>query len=235
DSDRFTVSSCSDDISVQGDAYVHHRGWRNFSGQTACDSFETNQVQFESSINARKSIKLRPFGTHEAFWNNLYGQFMDINPSFIETTFAPVYQMFDSLNWSTRAQAQYLVSMIQDLPYAYILQSESCSDKSAEGGCLTGIRYGLLSPYEFLHSEKGDCDTRAVLLCMLLKKIGLNPRIAVSEVYAHAMLMIDLPSTGAYIEEQGIRYYFWETTYPDWDIGMIPPDCNNLSNWSIVI
>lgn len=233
--DEFTVTECSDEIEIVKDEYIHHRGWKGLEGNDHCDQYVTDATNFQSSIQLRKSIRIPPQSDHKIFWNRLYGAFLKIHATQIAETFSPIFYRMDSLNWSIRQQAKYLVSMVQDLPYAYILQSESCREKKADGGCITGIRYGILSPYEFLHSEKGDCDTRAVLLYSLFEQLGLQPKIAVSEVYAHAMLMVDLPSAGAFLEENGVRYFFWETTYPNWDIGMMPPDCNNLNNWTIVI
>lgn len=88
---------------------------------------------------------------------------------------------------------------------------------------------------EFLHTLKGDCDTRTVLLYGLLKGLGYSPKIANSEFYLHSMLLLDIPSRGEYLVENGKRYYFWETTAAGWQSGQLPPRFSQKKHWEIVL
>jgi hypothetical protein len=59
--------------------------------------------------------------------------------------------------------------------------------------------------------------------------------IFISEEYEHAMLGINIATTGKYIRNGGTRYYFWETTVDGMDVGIMPPDYSNLSLWSVAL
>ena len=56
----------------------------------------------------------------------------------------------------------------------------------------------------------------------LLKQLGYKPAIVTSDAYRHAMLAVDIPAGGDYITDRGIKYYFWETTAKNWEIGVLP-------------
>lgn len=91
--------------------------------------------------------------------------------------------------------------------------------------------YEVLSPVLCIDYRYGDCDTKTLLLLVILRKIGVDCIHIQSEEYTHAMIGINVPSTGDYIKYRGIKYYFLETTYPGWEIGVLPPDVNNKAYW----
>jgi hypothetical protein len=47
------------------------------------------------------------------------------------------------------------------------------------------------------------------------------------------MLGIHLSARGDFLTANGKKYYFLETTYPNWNIGDIPPEFNNTRFWFI--
>ena len=132
--------------------------------------------------------------------------------------------------------ANVVVSFVQDIPYCYILPDASCDTRAIKQyDCVPNQKLGILSPVEFLHSLKGDCDTRTVLLYSIFKQLGYSPKIANSDKYLHSMLLLDIPSTGEYLEHNLNRYYFWETTAKGWKSGVLPPEVNNINYWEIVL
>ena len=52
----------------------------------------------------------------------------------------------------------------------------------------------------------GDCDTKSIYLFAILKKLGYDVAILVSDFYQHAILGIALPGRGDYIKYQGKKY-----------------------------
>ncbi len=111
-----------------------------------------------------------------------------------------------------------------------------CEDFETDGQpCIGNVPLGIISPYEFIHSLYGDCDTRSVLLYVLLAEMGFDPMIVVSDEYAHAMLALNVQAQGDHIRHEGKKYYFWETTAAGWPIGMLPPDVNNINYWKIAL
>jgi hypothetical protein len=77
----------------------------------------------------------------------------------------------------------------------------------------------------------GDCDTKSILAYIILEKLGFDVAIMASEEYSHAMLGVATTATGKYLTMGGKKYYFLEMTYPDWWLGELASDCNNLRYW----
>jgi hypothetical protein len=63
--------------------------------------------------------------------------------------------------------------------------------------------------------------------------MGVDCAMLWSYKYKHAMLGINLSGRGNYLSANGKKYYFLETTYPEWNIGDLPPEFNNTRFWFI--
>ena len=156
--------------------------------------------QHLSAINNRE--KFRPKTYPHNFWGELYQHLVEHS----KENLLPFYNQLKverDANLMTDSEfAEMIVTFVQDIPYAYILGDASCNDYEVTlGGCVENIKYGILSPAEFLYSLQGDCDTRTVLLYSALSHFGYDVRIAVSDEYAHSMLLLNLPNYGPYIED----------------------------------
>ena len=120
-------------------------------------------------------------------------------------------------NYSRNQFADVIVSFTQDIPYNLI-------DNDVD----------IYAPVEFIKKYKGDCDTKTIFLYVVLKKFGYDVVILNSWHYGHSILGINLPTSGNnYKYYNGKRYYVWETTYPGWLKGQIPPKVFNLNHWEI--
>ncbi len=76
----------------------------------------------------------------------------------------------------------------------------------------------------------GDCDTKSLLLVLILKECGFKACVFDSYRYHHAMAGIQLPGIeGTSLEFRGDSYLFVETTYPRWNLGQMPTHYNDLS------
>ncbi len=76
----------------------------------------------------------------------------------------------------------------------------------------------------------GDCDTKSLLLVLLLQELGYDAVVFDSYRYHHAMAGVNVPGAeGAAIEHRGKSYYVIESTYPNWNIGQMPPQYTDLS------
>ncbi len=96
-----------------------------------------------------------------------------------------------------------------------------------------GGELDLLPPLGTLATKYGDCDTKALLLYVILEKAGVDCVMFWSFQYKHAMLGISITARGNYKSINNKKYYFVETTYPGWMIGDIDPEMDNLSMWFI--
>ena len=165
---------------------------------------------------------------------------------------ASLYNAFENIRSTENANqlefAQMTITFVQDIPYTLIheLDCETFKDERRKSGgntfddyhpkmCLPEVRFGIQSPFEFCYNLKGDCDTRAVLLFCILKHFGYDVAVLYSREYAHAILGINIPSSGDFLKYKSKKYYVVETTARNWQIGQIPSTYNNLSYWKILL
>jgi len=168
-----------------------------------------------------------------------------------------------------RRLADVIVSMIQNIPYTLIHQlshhdilklaekehidflisyhndpNNSPFSRKWYGGCRDSVEpAGVYSPAEFISTMQGDCDTRTLFLYALMKKIGYD--VVIINGPGHSMLGSNLrPENPAapFIECNGLRYYFWETTFFYYQnnksgprLGDILVDNFNTSEWKIML
>ena len=132
-----------------------------------------------------------------------------------------VYNEFNKIrrngNYSRQRFADIIVSFVQDIPYSIIYNTQD-----------------IYAPVEFLKKYKGDCDTRTILLYIVLQKFDYDAVILNNYSQAHSVIGINLPTSGnKYKYYNGRRYYTWETTYPGWKRGLIPPEFTNMYLWEV--
>lgn len=146
-------------------------------------------------------------GYYKMLYDNDSEVFDRIAELFKEITSEEELSSMDTIN--------LIISMVQNIEYEIPKITE----------------FEVLSPVLCMNYRYGDCDTKTLLLLVILRKIGVDCIHLQSGIYSHAMIGINVPSTGDYIKYKGIKYYFLETTYPGWDIGVLPPDVNNKIYW----
>ena len=225
---------CEDLIDVQSDYTDHQRNWQFISSSDRyCLSFETTEIENKHSRDNRFNVYDQLVNPGDP-WTQLYRAFSDRDED--------VDMIVDSLQsiaiyegLSGNDLAELVVTFVQDIPYSYVIPGD-CEDRETRGKpCVGNVRLGLYTPYEFLHTEMGDCDTRAVLIFAVLERLGFEPAIIISSEYAHAMIALNIPTAGDYILHKGKKYYFWETTAKGWMAGMLPPSYGNKDYWKIAL
>ena len=125
-------------------------------------------------------------------------------------------QVFKKENLSDIDKIYFIISFVQNIKY------------KRPGGELD-----LLPPLGTLATKYGDCDTKALLLYVILEKAGVDCVMFWSFQYKHAMLGVAITARGNYKTNRGKNYYFVETTYPGWMIGDIDPEMDDLSFWYV--
>ena len=125
-------------------------------------------------------------------------------------------EIFISENITGRDRVSFVISFVQNMKY------------ERPGGILD-----LLAPLGSLAQRYGDCDTKALLLYVLLERMGIDCAMMWSYKYKHALLGINISTRGDYKKLNGKKYYFLETTYPGWAVGNLPPEFRNKSYWII--
>ena len=141
--------------------------------------------------------------------------------------------------------AEIIVTMVQHMPYNIVTQ-ESCfkaqmSNDSVRDMIFSGIECegdiygGVYSPLELVKKMKGDCDSRTLFIFTVLKKFNYDVVILNSDLYAHSIIGLNIPSSGRYKYYKGKRYYTWETTAKGYDLGILPADFSNIKYWYVAL
>lgn len=180
--------------------------------------------------------------------NTIYGFMLDVDNENMQ----PVAAAFDSISkqqsLDRQKQASMVVSCIQSIPYAIVVD-RSCSSSYSEGYinqylsrcegdcCKGNSKFGVQSPVEFLGDLKGDCDTRALFLYDILGRLGYKVALMTSNYYKHALIAVALdktPSDDAIaVRIDGQPYYLWETTSKGFGPGELPGSLSNLNHWNV--
>jgi hypothetical protein len=132
-----------------------------------------------------------------------------------------------------RQFAELIITSIQDIQYNYI-KSSPCNG-TEDYPCVGNVRLGIFAPAEFSANLQGDCDSRTVLLFVLLAKFNYDVAILNSNEYAHSVLGINIPSRGKYKMYNRKKYYFVETTAKNYVIGYLPAKVSNINFWNFVL
>jgi hypothetical protein len=132
----------------------------------------------------------------------------------------PVLEGFNKIfveeNFDLRDRVYFIITFVQNIKY------------ERPGGALD-----LFPPLGTIAYRFGDCDSKALLLYVILEKMEIDCAMLWSYNYKHAMLGIKVNGRGNFLTANGKKYYFLETTYPNWDMGEIPPEFNNVKFWFI--
>ncbi|WP_420576529.1 hypothetical protein [Ekhidna sp.] len=232
-----SIQACADQFRVinANNDRLHERDWQLIDySHSFCTSYESSEAISLASGEKRNDL-IANADSYENFWGTIYSKLVKDSQTHIDFLVDSLSSIALMEELSRTELAELIVTFVQDIPYSYV-RVEDCSEANNQGKpCIGHIALGLLSPYEFLHSLYGDCDTRAVLIYAMLEKLGYDPMIVVSNEYAHAMIALNIPARGDHLRYRGKNYYFWETTGKGWPIGMLPPNSNNINYWKIAL
>jgi len=210
--------------------------WRDYSRASYELDYSITDKSVRASSIHKNRINTRGSGitSNETYWAVVYQKVLNHDKEVIRMLADSMLKIQKSRKLNTRQFADVITTFVQDIEYSFVFQDRSCEEEPNRL-CVTGRKFGLHTPTEFLHTLQGDCDTRALLLFGVFKYLGYDPKIVVSKAYLHAMLMLDLPSKGPFLKQNGKKYYFWETTYRGWKLGDLPPTNSDLTKWKIVL
>ena len=219
------------------------------------DDYEGNEyeVTFEitlSDVNRSKALKSSVIGKFEyQKESEIYSQLFDNEKLYLANMLLELDSIRDTNNLTKTEFANVLMSFVQDIPYALVLQAD-CDISNymddvfvynylSEGGkCIGYEKFGVLTPTEFIYNTNGDCDTRTIFSHLIFKHFGYEVAIFNSNVYAHSIFGIHLDSNnikGAFKLIKDKKYFLWETTSKGFKIGEIPSEIGNLNYWYQVL
>ncbi len=88
----------------------------------------------------------------------------------------------------------------------------------------------FVPPLTAAFEKRGDCDSRAMVMAIILEGLGIDSVLMVSREYSHAMLAVDVPGGGQRFTYNGKAYLVAETTAKV-GIGMIDASQADSSKW----
>jgi len=120
--------------------------------------------------------------------------------------------------WTSADIARWLLAFVQQIEYR--VPGE--------------YAFGVLPPALVASKSWGDCDSKSLLLIHLLDRFGIDSVLLVSEVHSHALVGIDVPTSGDGLRHRGRRYAWAETTARDAPLGWIHPGLKLPRDWRVV-
>ncbi len=149
-------------------------------------------------------------------WAEVYRRVFNNSVPQMKSVLEGINKIFIKENFDVKDKVYFVITFVQNIPY------------DRPGGVLD-----LFPPLGTLAYRYGDCDSKAILLYVILEKMGVDCAMLWSYNYKHAMLGVKFSGRGDFLIENGKKYYFLETTYPRWSIGELPPEFNNTRFWFI--
>ncbi len=122
-----------------------------------------------------------------------------------------VAQEFSRFALTERDRISLALTFVQSLPYAYDTDSKGKEEY---------VRY----PVETLVDGCGDCEDKVALLVALLYEMDIDFVLLVLPEHMALGVHCDEVEADRYLWFQGKKYYYLETTMPNWQIGQIPQD-----------
>lgn len=222
--------------------YVHTIDWRDYDGF----NYSLTLVANSDYINYEQQVKARtPYLENKYDYETMLSNVSRASEESMLRVYDSLDKLITSKNLIGRKKAEVIVSMVQSLPY-YVIIDESCNPMAYNdreirqmmltSPCLPNIQHGIQSPSEFLSNLKGDCDTRTLFLFKVLKHYDYDVVILGSEYYKHSIIGIHFAyeyGNGIHYEYLGKKYWVWETTAEDMEIGELPYKYTDMRYWSV--
>ncbi len=215
--------------------------WKDFDNQYYKGKFYLYDDDIESSKNRLSNVD---------YSNSLGSVYYSVYQN-DKDKLDGIVEMLKSIR-STKKQsnnefANTIVSMVQTMKYVVVIEKD-CSLEANKNDlvvyemlqsgidCMGYQKFGLVTPVCFLNEKVGDCDSRTLLLYTIFKRFNYDVSIINSDFYEHSMLGLNLNNIkGAYKVFDGKKYYFWETTSKDFEVGFLPAEMGNTNFWNIVL
>jgi hypothetical protein len=209
--------------------------------------YATADAEYSKSLDNHERVSKVSATEEMQFWNQAYRILLAHDQEKVDSIANIVQSVSKKRNFSALQSAEYLVTMIQEIPYV-LVHDMTCKEAVLQykgfvaqyhmqgKPCLPNIVAGVQSPYEFMHNLKGDCDTRTLFAHAVLNKLGISSSVWVSSAYGHSILGVGVPgSSNNRKTVDGVPHYAVELTAKGFRIGMIAPEQNQMSNWKIAV
>ena len=214
--------------------YVLHAEWEKYSEDFSFikedyyESLEEMQNIVNPSIWGYFNIDTNADSDYNfTFWKKFYQEMYNRNFTRVSGITGWFREEAKKKNWSSYDLAVNIMEFIQEIPYER--PYNVVKDKTKASYLLD-----YFTPNEIAYYDKGDCDTKSMFMIMILRQLGFDAAIYYSYSYSHAMVGLNINSSGTYTSYNNKKYYFIESTYPGWKIGDLPPQMSNTKKWQLI-
>jgi hypothetical protein len=208
---------------------INKQYWKDFDG----DWYRMDFKIAENSVQKSKVNRTNYRYTNDFTWGKFYKHMADHDKPLLNHLYTSFSKIQQDKKMTRKKFAEFIITSIQNIKYNYI-KTTACTGNE-EYPCVGNVRLGVFAPAEFGANLKGDCDSRTVLLFVLLAKFNYDVAILNSDEYKHSVLGISVPTRGKYKTYNRKKYYFVETTAKGCPIGYLPKDVSTLSYWDFVL
>jgi hypothetical protein len=88
----------------------------------------------------------------------------------------------------------------------------------------------FVPPLASAFERRGDCDSRAMVMALILERMGIDCVLMLSREYSHALLAVHVPGAGRRFPFRGREYLVAETTSRK-ELGVIDSSLDDFSKW----
>ncbi|WP_430412054.1 hypothetical protein [Kordia sp.] len=208
---------------------VNRLSWKDFDGDRYRMDFKIAKQDVPKSKKNRRSYRI----TNNFKWGNFYKHMANHDAPLLEHLYTSFSKIQKDKKLNRRKFAEFIITSVQNIQYNYI-KINACTGNE-DYPCVGNVRLGVFAPVEFGANLSGDCDSRTVLLFVLLSKFNYDVAILNSNEYKHSVLGISLPARGKHKIYNRKKYYFVETTATGYPIGHLPKDMSSLRYWDFVL
>lgn len=213
---------------LEEDTMILH--WRDFDGHWPYIKFTYPKAALDNAESNRLNGS-----ANYSIYNHLYSN----DKAYLANLIEKMKKDIQRRNLNYMKAVEYVCSSIQFIPYTLILDSSgecpcrepfgtftaNCKVQEDGRGCCANISpFGVYSPFEFLYYKTGDCDTRSLTAFTILKELGFDVAVMVSESEGHSVLGVVIPGRMNSDLSMGVNafgkpYLLWELTNADWRLG----------------
>ena len=194
----------------------------NIGGKTIISNLEADAIERSKFVLEREYDVLKIYGNHEKWkeaWQRYYRQLFRESYNAFDDIARDVYKELLPSAQKANFKAphmemiQMLLDWVQDMEYE---RDRAHADFTVPVAAIQG--FGC------------DCDSRSMLMCIMLEHFGIPTELFISREYSHAVFGAAVNQNGAAIEANGINYVLGETT-AQVNFGLIAQEHSDTSKW----
>lgn len=194
----------------------------NIGGKTIITNLKADAIDRSKFVLEREYDVLKIYGNHEKWkeaWQRYYRQIFRESYNAFDDIARDVYK--ELLPEAQKANfiapqmemIQMLLDWVQDMEYE---RDRAHADFTVPAAAVQG--FGC------------DCDSRSMLMCIMLEHFGIPTELFISREYSHAVFGAAVNQNGAAIEANGVSYVLGETTAKV-NFGLIAQEQSDTSKW----